>query len=173
MYSRRTARNSPQRVSSCILLRFTLCLNCIATIWCNWPMVLAPNFRCVFTYLDLKLFAGFCKFTKICKGLWHRNTELFSFLTFRCAKQFYVPNMQEQSKVGKISEINRQTFVNWWLNSRRYRSVWYLLSCMYIFFSVQAFQFRPCFLLMITIDHFNKRTKSNLFQKNSFRPHWT
>ena len=22
-------------------------------------------------------------------------------LTFRCAKQFYVPNMQEQSKVGK------------------------------------------------------------------------
>ena len=111
MYSRRTARNSPQRVSSCILLRFTLCLNCIATIWCNWPMVLAPNFRCVFTYLDLKLFAGFCKFTKICKGLWHRNTELFSFLTFRCAKQFYVPNMQEQSKADKkVSTDNHLSF---------------------------------------------------------------
>ena len=31
-------------------------------------------------------------------------------LTFRSAKQFHVPNMQEQSKAGKKSEINRQTF---------------------------------------------------------------
>jgi hypothetical protein len=32
-------------------------------------------------------------------------------LTFRCAKKIYVPNMQEQSKAGKESEIYRQTFV--------------------------------------------------------------
>ena len=32
-------------------------------------------------------------------------------LTFRCAKQFHVPNKLEQSKAGKKSEINRQTFV--------------------------------------------------------------
>jgi hypothetical protein len=31
--------------------------------------------------------------------------------------------MQEQSKAGKKSEINQQTFVILWLNSRRYRSV--------------------------------------------------
>ena len=31
-------------------------------------------------------------------------------LTFRCEKQFYVPKMQEQSKAGKKSEINRQAF---------------------------------------------------------------
>ena len=36
-------------------------------------------------------------------------------LIFRCAKQFYVLNMQEQSKTGKKSEINRKTFVIWWL----------------------------------------------------------
>ena len=44
-------------------------------------------------------------------------------------KQFYVPIMQEQSKAGKKSEINRQTFFTGWLNSRRYRSVWHLFSC--------------------------------------------
>ena len=37
--------------------------------------------------------------------------------------------MLEQSKVGTKSEINRQTFVIWWLNSRWYISVWYLFSC--------------------------------------------
>ena len=53
----------------------------------------------------------------------------FCFWFFLCAKQFYVPNMQELSKAGKKSEINRQTFIIWWLNSRSYRSVWYLFSC--------------------------------------------
>ena len=67
-------------------------------------------------YQDLKRFAA-------------QEHRIVFILTFRCAKQFYVPNMQEQSKAGKKSEINRQTFVIWWLNSRRYRSVWYLFSC--------------------------------------------
>ena len=41
-------------------------------------------------------------------------------LKSKCAEQFiYVPNMQEQSKTGKKSEINRQTFVICWLDSRR------------------------------------------------------
>ena len=70
-----------------------------------------------------------CWFLKI-----YQNLKMFAaqehrivfILTFRWAKQFYVPNMQEQSKAGKKSEINRQTFIIWWLNSRRYRSVWYL-----------------------------------------------
>jgi hypothetical protein len=44
-------------------------------------------------------------FEKVC------STGIVVVLTFRCAKQFYVPNMQEQSKAGKKSEINRQTFV--------------------------------------------------------------
>ena len=39
----------------------------------------------------------------------HRHRISF-VLTFICAKQFYVPNMQEQSKAGKRTEINRQTF---------------------------------------------------------------
>ena len=34
-------------------------------------------------------------------------------LIFRSAKQFYVTNMQEKSKMGKKSETNRQTFVIW------------------------------------------------------------
>jgi hypothetical protein len=38
----------------------------------------------------------------------HRIVFVF---TFRCAKQFNVPKMQEQSKAGKKSEINRQKFV--------------------------------------------------------------
>ena len=50
----------------------------------------------LYIYQDLKRFAA------------HR---IVFILTFRCAKQFYVPNMQEQSKAGKKSEINRQTFV--------------------------------------------------------------
>ena len=56
----------------------------------------------------MKLFVDFWRFIKIWKGLRHRNTELFLF---------YVPNMQEQSRAGKKSEINRQT------------SAWYLFSC--------------------------------------------
>ena len=48
-------------------------------------------------------------------------------LTFRCEEQFYVPNMLKQSKTGP--EFNRQSIVIWWLNSRKYRPVWYLLSC--------------------------------------------
>ena len=73
-----------------------------------------------------------CWFLKIYQDLKRfvaQEHRIVFVLTFRCAKQFYVPNMQEQSKAGKKSEINRQTFVIWWLNSRRYRSVWYLFSC--------------------------------------------
>ena len=66
-------------------------------------------------YQDLKRFAA-------------QEHKIVFVLTFWCSKQFYVPNMQEQSKVIKKSEINRQTVVIWWLNSRRYRSVWYLFS---------------------------------------------
>jgi len=44
------------------------------------------------------------RFEKVC------GTGVF-VLTFRCAKQFYVPNMQDQSKPGKKSEIKRQTFI--------------------------------------------------------------
>ena len=43
----------------------------------------------------MKLFVDFWKFTKILKGLQHWNKELF-----RCAEQFYVPNMQKQLKTG-------------------------------------------------------------------------
>ena len=73
-----------------------------------------------------------CWFLKIYQDLKRfvaQEHRIAFVLTFSCAKQFYVPNMQEQSKVGKKSEISRQTFVIWWLNSRRYRSVWYLFSC--------------------------------------------
>ena len=66
-------------------------------------------------YKDLKSFAA-------------QEHRIVFVLTFRCEKQFYVPKMQEQSKAGKKSEINRQRFVIWWLNSRKYRSVWYLLN---------------------------------------------
>ena len=50
----------------------------------------------------------------------------FCFWFFLCAKQFYVPNMQELSKAGKKSEINRQTFA---ISSRRYRRFRCILSC--------------------------------------------
>ena len=67
-------------------------------------------------YQDLKSFAA-------------QEHRIVFVLTFRCAEQFYVPNMQKQSKTGKNPEINRQSFVISWLNSRKYISVWYLLSC--------------------------------------------
>ena len=67
-------------------------------------------------YQDLKRFVA-------------QKHRIIFVLTFRCAKQFYDTNMQEQSKGGKKSEINRQTLVIWWLNSRRYRSFWYLFGC--------------------------------------------
>ena len=63
-------------------------------------------------YQDLKRFVA-------------QEYKIVFILTFRCAKQFYVPNMQEQSKPGKKSEINGQTFS--FDGSRRYRSVWYLI----------------------------------------------
>ena len=46
-------------------------------------------------------------------------------------KTILCSHIQEQSKVGKKSEINRQKFVIWLLNSSRYISVWYLFSCTY------------------------------------------
>ena len=68
------------------------------------------------TYQYLKRFAA------------HEQRIVF-VLTFRCAEQFYVPNTQKQSKTGKNPEINRQSFIIWWHNSRKYRSVRDLLSC--------------------------------------------
>ena len=62
-----------------------------------------------------------CWFLKIYQDLWHR---IVFVLIFRCAEQFYVPNMQEQSKVGKFSEINKQFHVKSWLTYRNYSSVW-------------------------------------------------
>ena len=59
----------------------------------------------------MKLFVDFKKFTKIWKDLQTQEHWIVFVLIFRCAEQFYVPNMQEQSKAGKKSEINRQTFV--------------------------------------------------------------
>ena len=47
-------------------------------------------------YQDLKRFAA-------------QEHRIVFVLTFRCAKQFYVPNMQEQSKTGKKSEINKHS----------------------------------------------------------------
>ena len=77
-------------------------------------------------YQDLKRFAA-------------QEHRIVFVLIFRCAKQFYVPNMQEQSKAGKKSEINKQTFVIWWLKSRRYRSVRYLFRCtFYIYLSCSS-----------------------------------
>ena len=39
----------------------------------------------------------------ICENLprFEKEQRIVFILTFRCAKQFYVPNMQEQSKAGK------------------------------------------------------------------------
>ena len=47
-------------------------------------------------YQDLKRFAA-------------QEHRIVFVLTFICEKQLYVPNMQEQSKGGKKSEIIRQT----------------------------------------------------------------
>ena len=76
----------------------------------------------------MKLFVDFWKFTKIWKDLWHRNTELILFWLLDVQNNSMFPTMQEHSKTGKKSEIKRQTFVIWWLNSRRYRCFWYLFS---------------------------------------------
>ena len=77
----------------------------------------------------MTLFFDFWFFTHFWLFSYRWEHRIVFVLIFRCAEQFYVPNMQEQSKTGKESEINRQTYVIWWLNSRKYRSVWYLLSC--------------------------------------------
>ena len=120
-----------------------------------------------------------CWFLKIYQDLKRFATQehrIVFVLIFRCAEQFYVPNMQEQSKTGKKSEINRQTFVIWWLNSRRYRSVWYSFSCkkkipayirdcwffsenhMYVYLFFDCFTLALCLLirdsrLFRTLDH--------------------
>ena len=57
-------------------------------------------------YQDLKRFAA-------------QEHRIVFVLIFWCAEQSYVPNKQEQSKMGKNSEISRQTFVIWWFTSRR------------------------------------------------------
>ena len=61
-----------------------------------------------------------CWFLKICQDLKRFSAQehrIVLILIFICAKQFYVLNMEE---AGKKFEINRQTLVIWWLNSRRY-----------------------------------------------------
>ena len=70
----------------------------------------------------LKIYQDFKRFAT-------QEQKIVFDLTFRCAKQFFVPNTQKQSKRGKNPEINRQSFVIWWHDSRKYRSVWYSLSC--------------------------------------------
>ena len=63
-----------------------------------------------------------CWFLKIYRDLKRFVTQehrIIFVLILRSAEQFYVPNMQEQSKMGKNSEISRQTFVIWWFTSRR------------------------------------------------------
>ena len=59
----------------------------------------------------MKWFVDFWKFTHFWLFLHGWEHKIVFVLIFRCAEQFYVPNMQEQSKAGKKSEINRQTFV--------------------------------------------------------------
>ena len=103
-------RRSRLLLYSLISIRQNYNYDMIAMIWheiVGWFLTI---------YQDLKRFAT-------------EEHRIVYVLTFRCTKQFYVPNMQERSKVGKTSEINRQTLVIWWLNSRRYRSVWYIFSC--------------------------------------------
>ena len=74
-----------------------------------------------------EIFVDFWKCTKIWKGLQHRNKELFLFWHLDVQSNFTFT--QKQSKTGKNPEISRQSFVIWWHNSRKYRSVWCLLSC--------------------------------------------
>jgi hypothetical protein len=59
----------------------------------------------------MKLFVDFLKIYQDLKRFATKEHRIVFVLIFRCAEQFYVPNMQEQSKTGKKSEINRQTFV--------------------------------------------------------------
>ena len=77
-------------------------------------------------------------FLKIYQDLKRFETQehrIVFVLIFRWVEQVYVPSMQEQSKTGKKSEINIQTFIT------RYRSVWYLFSC--IRYRISAYSFRP------------------------------
>ena len=62
----------------------------------------------IFPWFDMKLFVDFWKFTKIWKYLQQQEHRIVFVLIFRCAKQFYVPNMQEQSKACKKPR-NQQT----------------------------------------------------------------
>ena len=82
-----------------------------------------------FNIIDMKMFVDFWKFTKIWKALHTQEQRIVFVLMFRCVEQFYVPNTQKQSKTGKNPEINKQSFIIWCHNWRKYRSVWYLLSC--------------------------------------------
>jgi hypothetical protein len=76
----------------------------------------------------MKLFVDFWKFTKIWNGLQHRNKELFLFWRLDVQNNSMLPTCKNSEKTGKNPEINRQSFVIWWHDSRKYRSVWYLLS---------------------------------------------
>ena len=73
-----------------------------------------------------EIVSWFLKIYKDWKRLAAQEPLIFSTFTFICAKQFYVSNMQKQSKAGKKSEINRQTFA---ISSRRYRRFRCILSC--------------------------------------------
>ena len=76
-----------------------------------------------------EIVSWFLKFTKIWKVLPHRNTELFLFWCLDVHNNFMFPTRKNSQKTGKNPEINRQSLVIWWLNSIKYRSVWYLFSC--------------------------------------------
>ena len=104
---------------------------CTTLIWMQYILIsIRQNYN--FNMLAMIWHGIFCWFLKIYQDLKRFAAQEHRFVfvfIFRCADQFYVPNVQGQSKTGKKSEINRQTFIFWWLNSRKYRSVWYLFSC--------------------------------------------
>ena len=49
----------------------------------------------------MKLFVGFWKFTKIWKGLRHKNTELFLFWLLYLQNNFMFPTCKNTQKEGK------------------------------------------------------------------------
>ena len=77
----------------------------------------------MFAYWFLKIYQDLKRFA----ATGTQNYFLFWFLDGQ--NNFMFQLLQIFSNLGNFSEINKQTFVIWWLNSRRYRSVWYLFSC--------------------------------------------
>ena len=121
--------------------------------------------------LDIGLFADFCVFTRLYQFLHDVHIKLFC----RLKKHFYEHIMQELVKMGKYTEINKQSNVKFWLNWIKLGAVSYLLSCTYCIFIPRIWKsmYQPYFIYLQCICIVDWSRETYIFLHCLLNRFWT